>query len=134
MKQKWILLVVLMIGITSAIGQVAVNQSSGAAFRWSEESYDFSTIQQGTSVTHTFTFTNTGAEPLAIISAKASCGCTVADYSHDPVPPGQEGYVKVTFNPSSIGPFHKTVSIISNANDEAVLLKIQGTVVEKVSR
>ena len=68
------------------------------AFLWNVTTYDFGKIKVNNPVTHEFRFTNSGDAPLVISSVQASCGCTVTDYSKDPIPPGSEGYVKATYN------------------------------------
>jgi hypothetical protein len=77
--------------------------------------HDFGPIHQGEVVQHEFTFTNNGKTPLIISSAIGSCGCTVPDYPHDPVQPGQSAVMKVTFNSAGkFGPQVKTVTIHAN--------------------
>lgn len=63
-----------------------------------EEVYDFGTITAGESVEHEFTFKNTGEAPLVVSNAKASCGCTVPNWTKDPVQPGESGSLMVKFN------------------------------------
>ncbi len=77
----------------------------------------------------TFTFTNTGTAPLVINQAYASCGCTVATYTKEPVQPGETGTVNVDYNGTGKTPGHfkKTISIRSNAVKEVVRLTIEGT-------
>nr|HNH67158.1 DUF1573 domain-containing protein [Bacteroidia bacterium] len=55
-------------------------------------------ITEGEIVSYNFKFKNSGKAPLIITQASASCGCTVPEYSKDPIAPGQEGFIKVTFN------------------------------------
>ena len=86
--------------------------------------------KQNVPVTHTFKFTNNGDDPLIISSVQASCGCTVTDYSKDPVMPGGEGYVKATYNAANVGVFNKTVTVNANTDGQPVLLTIKGTVVQ----
>ena len=63
-----------------------------------EETYDFGKISEGEVVTHRFKFKNVGENPLIIKDVKPSCGCTTPNYSKDPVPPGGEGFIDVSFN------------------------------------
>jgi hypothetical protein len=101
-----------------------------AAFNWAQTLFDFGSIKHNVPVTHTFKFTNKGDGPLIITSVQASCGCTVTEYSKDPVAPGADGFVKATYNAAKLGVFNKTVTVNANTEGEAVLLSIKGTVVE----
>lgn len=101
-----------------------------AAFNWEKTEHDFGTIKKDVPVSHKFTFTNKGNVPLVITSVEASCGCTVTDYSMDPIAPGGTGYVKATYNAAKAGVFSKTVSVNANTADGAVRLGIKGIVQE----
>jgi hypothetical protein len=107
-----------------------VRMLEDARFNWVQTLFDFGDIKQNKPVTHTFRFTNNGDGPLIISSVQASCGCTVTDYSKDPVPPGAEGYVKATYNAAKLGVFNKTVTVNANTPGEAVMLTIKGTVIQ----
>ena len=99
-------------------------------FLWIVTNYDFGKIKMNNPVTHEFKFTNSGDAPLVISSVQASCGCTVTDYSKDPIAPGSEGYVKATYNAAKVGVFSKTVTVNANAAESVVQLTIKGEVVE----
>ena len=92
--------------------------------------HEFGTIHQGESVNHEFTFTNTGKTPLIISGAAGSCGCTVPEYPHDPIPPGKSGVMKVTFNSAGKqGHQEKSVTITTNSLRGTHMLYIKGEVV-----
>ena len=115
--------------------QLASNYSittmfKGAAFAWSQTSFDFGKIKHNEPVSNTFTFTNEGTEPLVITSVQASCGCTVTEYSKDPIAPGGKGFVKATYNAAKVGQFTKTVTVNANTEDAVVQLTIKGEVTE----
>ena len=100
-----------------------------SSFKGEESVHDFGKIKQGVPATATFTFTNTGTQPIVISEAKASCGCTVPEFSKEPVAPGAKGIVKATYNAANAGFFDKDVTIMSNASAIDVKLKIKGEVV-----
>ncbi|PHK22397.1 hypothetical protein VF12_38325 [Nostoc linckia z15] len=84
--------------------------------------HDFGTIAEGQKVEYTYKFTNTGTGDLVINNAKASCGCTVPDYTKTPVGPGESGEVKVVFDSSGKGGMQqKTVTITANTEKETTL-------------
>jgi len=90
-----------------------------------EKEFDFGNITKGTGVEHKFTFTNTGKAPLVIVDAKSSCGCTVPEYSKEPVQPGAKGELLVKYNGSGANQVTKTVTIKANtaAGTETVRIK-----------
>ncbi|MBR1468439.1 MAG: DUF1573 domain-containing protein [Bacteroidaceae bacterium] len=79
-----------------------------------------------------YTFTNTGSAPLIINQAIASCGCTVPNYSKQPVKPGERGIIEVTYDGTGKIPGHflKTITIRSNARNEVVRLSLEGTMTD----
>ncbi|HEY9048658.1 MAG TPA: DUF1573 domain-containing protein [Ohtaekwangia sp.] len=106
-----------------------VNPLRSATFAWTQTTFDFGKIKANAPVTHEFKFTNSGDSPLVITSVQASCGCTVAEYSKDPIPSGAQGFVKATYNAAKVGVFTKTVTINSNTDAGVVLLTIKGEVI-----
>ena len=80
----------------------------------------------------TFTFTNTGNAPLIINQAIASCGCTVPEYTKEPVAPGKTGTINVTYNGKGKFPgyFKKTITIRTNGKTEMTRLYISGEMEE----
>lgn len=107
----------------------AALSNTASIFSWNETSFDFGSIPAGTPVSHEFEFTNTGTEPLIITAVQASCGCTVASYTQDPIAPGEKGHILSTYNAAKAGIFQKTLTVQSNAAENPVLT-LKGTVVE----
>lgn len=96
------------------------------------KTHDFGTIKESNGpVSCEFKFTNTGSEPLVIISANASCGCTRPEYPKKPIRPGNTGVIKVTYLPQGRpGEFSKTIKVRTNAKrPKSVSLKITGVVI-----
>ncbi len=82
--------------------------------------------------THIFTFTNNGSQPLSIYDIASTCGCTVPEWSKEPIQPGKSGTVKVTFDPlGRPGAFRKSITVKSNAREASVTLYIVGLVTPK---
>lgn len=100
-----------------------------AVFNWVRTEYDFGKIKVGIPVTYEFSFTNEGKIPLVISTVQASCGCTVTDYTKDPIEPGAKGFVKATFNAASVGQFTKTVNVNANTEEGVARLTIKGEVI-----
>lgn len=82
--------------------------------------------------THIFTYTNNGSQPLMIYDITTTCGCTVPEYSKEPIAPGSTGKVKVTFDPlGRPGAFRKNITVKTNARESSVVLYIVGLVSPK---
>lgn len=94
-----------------------------------ELEWDFGHIKQDEKHSHTFTFTNTGINPLIISQCKGSCGCTVPEWPRDPIAPGATGEIKVQFNSGKKkGKQNKTVTIQSNAEPNPTILQIKSDI------
>lgn len=96
---------------------------------WDETVHEFGDIPAATPATARFEFTNKDNEPLTITKVKSSCGCTVANYSKNPILPGQQGFVSATYNAVKPGKFHKVVTVRLNDNSTH-RLTVKGTVVK----
>jgi hypothetical protein len=130
MKKSLILLMLLgFVRISQAQQPTSsIPNTEVAVLVWDSQSFDFGKIKQGIPVTHEFKFTNKGKVTLVITNVQASCGCTTPSWSHDPVPPGQQGFVKATYNAGGTGAFDKTVTVTANTEPGATQLKIKGEV------
>lgn len=123
MKRILFLLVILVMGtgFMTAQGQ--------ADIKFDQTTHDFGTFSEKEPiVTCVFTFTNIGDAPLVIHQAVASCGCTVPQYTKEPVLPGKQGTIKVTYNGRGRYPghFRKSITLRSNARKEMMRLYIEG--------
>jgi hypothetical protein len=94
---------------------VAIDSSDFTTIAWDSIERNFGNIKEGEKLEAVFVFKNTGDKPLIIQSAKASCGCTVAEYTKEPVAPGGSGEVKGVFD-SQGKPGHQQKSIYVYAN------------------
>lgn len=106
--------------VNSVSSKIEFNQETGGpAYKFAHESFNFGTIQQGQVVEHSFQFVNSGDEPLVIVDAKGSCGCTVPVWPKDPIQPGETALIEVTFNSAGKRNHQdKVVTLKSNAKGE----------------
>lgn len=121
----------------AAISSMPVNNTQASrpagelpGVTFAQEEVDLGRIPQGKPVTHTFTFSNSGKSNLVIQSVEPSCGCTAADFSRDPLAPGESGFVKAVFNAAEVGVFNKSITFRSNASPATRILVLKGEVVE----
>lgn len=123
-------LAVMLIGFSGSLNaQDAAKPVSGMA--WTSTTIDFGKIEQGKPVSAEFEFQNPTMVPLIISSVRPTCGCTIADYPKEPVPPGKSGKISVTFNAASSGMFTKSIIVTSNAQEGNTALVIKGEVVAR---
>ncbi|MDR0363947.1 MAG: DUF1573 domain-containing protein [Bacteroidales bacterium] len=92
--------------------------------------YDYGTIEKDSDGLCYFVFTNTGKEPLIIEKASSSCGCTVPNPPQYPILPGQRDSISVKYSTNRVGPINKTVTIMSNAQNSNIMMRIKGQVAD----
>ena len=111
-----------------------MNSSSNlpkTSIKFSNDIHDFGSVDINTENKYSFTFSNTGTEPLKISNARGSCGCTVPKWPKEPIMPGQSSLIEVIFRPSKgqAGTKQtKTVTVTSNTDPENTVLKISALV------
>nr|NQU89470.1 DUF1573 domain-containing protein [Bacteroidota bacterium] len=92
--------------------------------------HDFGRVIQGEKVTYAYKFQNTGNADLIITNVSSSCGCTVPDFTREPVKPGAHGVIKVTFDSDNRRGFqNKTVTVLTNTIPNTKVLKMKAQVV-----
>lgn len=109
------------------------NSGKFPVMAFTESQFDFGTIDQNTHVEHVFKFKNTGDAPLMIVNATSSCGCTVPQYTKEPVAPGDSGELLVKFNGAGQNQVSKTVTITTNTKAGTETLTIKAFVTPKTA-
>ena len=94
--------------------------------------HDYGTVDYGADGTCVFKVTNSGNAPLIISMCKGSCGCTVPKCTKEPIAPGATADITVRYDTKRPGMINKTVTITSNAVNEArKVVRITGKVKAK---
>lgn len=122
----YMMLLVMSIGYAHAQGQ--------ADIKFEKTTHDFGTFpEEKPIVSYTFKFTNVGDAPLVIHQAVASCGCTVPEYTQEPVLPGKAGTIKITYNGTGKYPGHfkKSITLRTNAKTEMMRIFVEGNMTPK---
>ncbi len=115
-------------GTTAPAPVVAPDNPNAGDFKLAEETWDFTNIPQNKPVTHDFTFTNVGKEPIVITNVQTSCGCTSPKWPKEPILPGKSDMISVTYNAAHAGSFNKSITITSNAKTPTKVIYIKGSV------
>ncbi|MBN9311959.1 MAG: hypothetical protein BGO40_07845 [Chryseobacterium sp. 39-10] len=89
----------------------------------SESNFEFGKIKKGKHVEHVYEVTNTGKNPLIISQVKPGCGCTVPDYTKDPILPGQTGKITLKFDSTNFdGLVNKQAEVYANVEKAPIVL------------
>jgi hypothetical protein len=116
---------------TPAVTPAADQKPDGPlpAFAFENMDHDFGVVTEGQKVSYTYKFKNTGQAPLIIQTAQPSCGCTVPDWTKEPIPAGGSGYVKAEFDTKGkSGPNTKTITVTANTWPKQTTLKFKASV------
>lgn len=91
-------------------------------------------MKQGTIVKIEYYFENSGTDTLHFSNIEVTCGCTVADFPHYPIKPGDSGIILITFNTKEkYDRQDRTVQVISNASNSPTKLRFKGVIQENKS-
>ena len=127
MKKTILFTLMLLCGLTMTMAQ------KPAQIKFDKTTHNFGTFSEKNPVVScTFTYTNTGEQPLVVNQAIASCGCTVPEYTKTPVKPGEKGEIKVTYNGAGKFPGHfkRSITVRTNGSVEMTRLYIEGDMTE----
>ncbi|QDP85005.1 DUF1573 domain-containing protein [Chryseobacterium sp. SNU WT5] len=95
----------------------------------SESHFDFGKIKKGDQKEHIYEITNTGANPLIISQVKPGCGCTVPDYTKEPILPGKKGKITLKFNSSDFdGMVNKQAEVFANVEKTPIVLSFSADI------
>lgn len=120
------------IGLTLiALLYMTIGLSAQNSIRWFNEEHDFGAFKEDSGlVTCQFKGVNVANEPISIVNARATCGCTTPEYSYDPFAPGDTIIVTVSYDPEGRpGRFMKKVYLRNSNDEEQAELKIRGVVI-----
>lgn len=120
----------LLLSLTALVLTTSIfAQSDSAVAKFNSTTIDLGKIKQDNPTTATFEVTNIGSEPLVIESATPTCGCTIGDYTKEPIAPGKSGFIKATYNAKNVGAFQKTLNV-KFAGYDARPISIKGEVLK----
>ena len=105
------------------------NKNDMPMISFAKTEHDFGKLIQGEQVSVIFKFENTGKLPLLISKVSASCGCTASKYPTEPIAPGEEGRLEVTFDSKGQrGMQNKTVTVLTNTQPQSTILRLKAQV------
>lgn len=120
MKKLLYTLCLGMLGTTMALAQPKI--------KFKQEIRDLGYVLWRHPATIAYTFKNTGDKPLVISKVIPSCGCTIANWTEQPIAPGEEGVITAVFDAQAIGRFDKDLGVFCNAANLPIYLRFTGEV------
>jgi hypothetical protein len=110
-----------------------VKESGMAKLVFSEEMYNFGSLNAGEVVSFTFVFRNEGTKTLIISNVDSGCGCTEVKIPNKTIEPGKEGQIEVIYNSAGeVGKQLKTITLFSNAEHTEKQIFIKANVTNEL--
>ncbi len=124
-----------LISLSMIFFTVSLAQTNVPKISVQPEEYNFGTIVQGDTVSHSFEIYNKGNAELRIVNVRASCGCTAATPAKTNLQPGDSTELTVVFNSNGkMGTQNKIVYIKTNDPSNTVYsVRFNGNVVSDKS-
>ncbi len=108
--------------------QIPDSSAMNLQAEWVTRVKEFGVLATGPAAEYTFSFTNTGSEPITITEAAPSCSCTVADFTKTPIQPGEQGWVKAVYETQGHPGFFKKFIRVEFADGSGTQLIVTGSV------
>jgi hypothetical protein len=96
--------------------------------KFASETINLGNIKQGVPTKGVFTLTNIGGQALIIEQANPTCGCTISDYTKEPIATGKNGVINATYNAANPGHFDKHLTVKFAGIDEVKSITLTGDV------
>lgn len=133
MKKILLMLLIALLPSLAAADPKEKTPQGKARLRLHENTHHFGDVaRRGGDLEHEFRFTNEGDAPLVLTRVVTSCSCLKAHFHRRPVAPGDEGSIRIVYEPqkSEPGVFNKVIQIYSNAADGREVITVQGNALE----
>lgn len=96
--------------------------------KFNTQTIDFGKVKQSVPAKGSFIVTNISKAPLIIEQANPTCGCTISDYTKEPIAPGKTGTINATYNAANAGHFEKHLTVKFAGVDEIRSIVLTGEV------
>ncbi len=122
--KKILLASMLFTFVTNCFAQKKVDDVA----KFASETINLGNIKQGVPTKGVFTLTNIGGQALIIEQANPTCGCTISDYTKEPIAAGKNGVINATYNAANPGHFDKHLTVKFAGIDEVKSITLTGDV------
>ena len=128
--KRFVVLLLLLFAMPVVWAQTDTNQQpTGARIRLHEVHHNFGDVaRRGGDLVYELHYKNEGDQPLVLTRVVTSCSCLKAHFQHRPLKAGDEGVIRIVYEPqkSEPGVFNKMIQIYSNAADGREVITVQG--------
>jgi len=110
---------------------VALSSSLSAqtiSFEKGSDDIDLGLVSRRSFMSHTFKFKNEGDAPLLITKLESPSEFVLASAPSKPVGPGETATIELMYDATNMGLFNDALTIVSNAKNGRVTLRIKGEV------
>ena len=122
MKKNYLIFLLFILSCSEPVIQ------NNATIAFTQTEYDFGTLEIKQPAVYNFEFSNPGKTPLVIQNVETSCGCTVPEWTKEPVKPGKTGTITIKYDAEYPGVFSKSITVYYNGKNSPMHLKIKGSV------
>lgn len=92
------------------------------------KTYDFGSVELGSTTGVVFTFTNVSPDSIVLQTVRTTCGCTAAQWPERPVAPGANADIRIEYSAENKGGFSKKIRVFFDAMRKPEILTIYGVV------
>lgn len=116
--------------LSLAVGALVAVAAAAQGFVWLDTVHDFGSFSEDLGLVHcTFRAVNVSDKPIAVVSARANCGCTHPEYPKAAIQPGDTLKVSVAYDAKGRpGRFEKKV-YVDTGDGISTTLRVKGTVI-----
>lgn len=113
------------------VAMIAFMSSAQPVVRLEPKVYDFGVIEEVNGpVSCVFDVINDGNAPMVIEGIFVACGCTTAEFSQEPILPGEKGAIHVTFDPNDRErKYSKTIFVYTNTQPRKNKVRIKAEII-----
>ena len=114
--------------LTTVLFAQPASKKATDVVKFTTETVDLGKIKVGNPTTAVFTVTNISKDPLIIEQANPTCGCTISNYTKEPIAPGKTGVINATYNAAGVSHFDKHLTVKFAGVDEIKSITLSGDV------
>lgn len=99
---------------------------------FSDTQLDLGNIREGQEKEIVYRYKNIGDKPLVLFNVSPGCGCTIADYSQEPLGPGEGDSIMARFDSKGKeGSYIKNIRVNCNTEEKVYNLSFKVNVIKK---